>query len=63
MPDAYVVCPLVSLSDKDQAKAATAEAERLAAGEFSDFTVAVLHGQMSSARQVPGDGAVRVWRG
>ncbi len=46
---AYVVCPLVSLSDKDQAKAATAEAERLAAGEFSDFTVAVLHGQMSSA--------------
>ncbi len=46
---AYVVCPLVSLSEKDQAKAATAEAERLAVGEFRDFTVEVLHGQMSSA--------------
>ncbi len=46
---AYVVCPLVSESEKDQAKAATVEAERLARGEFADFTVEVLHGQMPSA--------------
>ena len=46
---AFVVCPLVSESEKDQAKAATVEAERLARGEFADFTVEVLHGQMPSA--------------
>jgi ATP-dependent DNA helicase RecG len=46
---AYVVCPLVSDSGKDRAKAATAEADRLAAGELRDFAVEVLHGQMSSA--------------
>ncbi len=46
---AYVVCPLVSESEKEEAKAATSEAERLARGEFSDFTVEVLHGQMPSA--------------
>jgi ATP-dependent DNA helicase RecG len=46
---AFVVCPLVSESEKDQAKAATVEGERLARGEFADFTVAVLHGQMPSA--------------
>ncbi|MFN8151934.1 MAG: ATP-dependent DNA helicase RecG [Solirubrobacterales bacterium] len=46
---AYVVCPLVSTSEKAQAKAATAEAERLAAGELRDFDVEVLHGQMPPA--------------
>ena len=46
---AYVVCPLVSESEKDQAKAATAEGERLAAGELRDFEVEVLHGQMPAA--------------
>ena len=46
---AYVVCPLVAESEKDQAKAATVEAGRLATGEFRDFAVEVLHGQMSSA--------------
>ena len=46
---AYVVCPLVAESEKDQAKAATVEARRLATGEFRDFAVEVLHGQMSSA--------------
>ena len=46
---AFVVCPLVSESEKDQAKAATVEAERLARGELADFTVEVLHGQMPSA--------------
>jgi ATP-dependent DNA helicase RecG len=46
---AYVVCPLVEESEKLQGRAAEVEAERLAAGEFRDFSVAVLHGQMSSA--------------
>ncbi len=46
---AYVVCSLVSTSEKAQAKAATAEAERLAGGEFRDFEVEVLHGQMPTA--------------
>ena len=46
---AFVVCPLVSESDKLQARAATAEAEALAAGELRDFSVGLLHGQMSSA--------------
>ena len=45
---AYVVCPLVSESEVLQARAATAEAERLATGEFKDFEVALIHGQMSS---------------
>ena len=45
---AYVVCPLVSTSEKDQAKAATVEAQRLAAGELRGIEVGVLHGQMPS---------------
>jgi len=46
---AYVVCPLVSASEKDQAKAATVEAERLVGGELRGFKVEILHGQMPSA--------------
>jgi len=46
---AFVVCPLVSESEKVQGKAAEAEADRLAAGELSGFRVGVLHGQMPSA--------------
>ncbi len=45
---AYVVCPLVSDSEAIEAKAAEAEAKRLAHGEFRDFRVALLHGQMTS---------------
>jgi len=45
---AYVVCPLVSDSEKLRAKAAAVEAERLRAGELRDFSVGLLHGQMSS---------------
>ena len=45
---AYVVCPLVSDSEKLQAKAAGAEAERLRKREFADFEVGLLHGQMTS---------------
>ena len=45
---AFVVCPLVSDSEAIEAKAAEAEAKRLAKGELRDFRVALLHGQMSS---------------
>jgi ATP-dependent DNA helicase RecG len=45
---AYVVCPLVADSEKLQAKAAAAEAERLRAGELAGFRVGLLHGQLSS---------------
>jgi ATP-dependent DNA helicase RecG len=48
---AYVVCPLVSESEKLQARAANAEAARLASGELAGFQVDVLHGQMPSARK------------
>jgi ATP-dependent DNA helicase RecG len=64
---AYVVCPLVSDSEKLQAKAAAAEAERLAAGELAGFQVALLHGQMPArakaeamGRFVAGDADVLV---
>ncbi len=50
---AYVVCPLVEQVDRAsrggeqlQAKAAAEEAERLRTGEFADFEVGLLHGQM-----------------
>jgi ATP-dependent DNA helicase RecG len=54
---AYVVCPLVSESDDARAgdsatrlmaRAAEAEAKRLAAAELRDFRLALLHGQMPS---------------
>jgi ATP-dependent DNA helicase RecG len=48
---AYVVCPLVEESEKTQGRAAEVEAERLRAGEFRDFAVGVIHGQMSSAEK------------
>jgi ATP-dependent DNA helicase RecG len=40
------VCPLVSESEALQARAATAEFERLQATELADFRVVLLHGQM-----------------
>jgi ATP-dependent DNA helicase RecG len=43
---AFVVCPLVSESEALNARAATAEYERLKAGELADFEVVLLHGQM-----------------
>ncbi|OLE35197.1 MAG: hypothetical protein AUG48_11415 [Actinobacteria bacterium 13_1_20CM_3_68_9] len=48
---AYVVCPLVEQRAgraKLEAKAAAEEAERLRAGEFRDFEVGLLHGQMAA---------------
>jgi ATP-dependent DNA helicase RecG len=48
---AFVVCPLVEESEQLQARAATAEFERLRAGdgEFRDFSVELLHGQLRPA--------------
>ncbi len=45
---AYVVCPLVEDKGKVEAKAATAEYERLQAEELHDMRVGLLHGQMPS---------------
>jgi ATP-dependent DNA helicase RecG len=46
---AFVVCPLVEESELLQARAATAEFERLRSGELHDFQVVLLHGQMRFA--------------
>ncbi|HEU4659013.1 MAG TPA: ATP-dependent DNA helicase RecG [Capillimicrobium sp.] len=43
---AFVVCPLVEESEQLQARAATAEYERLKRTELADFEVVLLHGQM-----------------
>jgi ATP-dependent DNA helicase RecG len=48
---AFVVCPLVSESEALNARAATAEYERLKAGELVDFEVVLLHGQMRSSEK------------
>jgi ATP-dependent DNA helicase RecG len=48
---AFVVCPLVSESEKVAGRAAEVEAERLRAGELRDFRVGLLHGQMHSAEK------------
>ena len=44
---AFVVCPLVEESEALEARAATAEYERLARTEFKDFRVVLLHGRMT----------------
>src|SRR5207342_563010 len=48
---AFVVCPLVSESDKQPGKAAAVEAQRLRAGEVRGFEVGLLHGQMPPAEK------------
>ena len=45
---AYVVCPLVEDKGKVEAKAATAEYERLQAEELAGLRLGLLHGQMPS---------------
>ncbi len=45
---AYVVCPLVEDKGKVEAKAATAEYERLQAEELRGLRVGLIHGQMKS---------------
>jgi ATP-dependent DNA helicase RecG len=54
---AYVVCPLVEGSEKLEAKAATEEAEGLRTGEFRDFNVALIHGQMPAREKSAAMGA------
>jgi ATP-dependent DNA helicase RecG len=56
---AYVVCPLVEGSPKVEAKAATEEAERLAAEELAGLRVGLLHGQMPAAEK---EAAMRSFR-
>jgi ATP-dependent DNA helicase RecG len=46
---AFVVCPLVEESDVLQARAATAEFERLRTGELEGFEVVLMHGQLRPA--------------
>ncbi|MCW2984378.1 MAG: ATP-dependent helicase RecG [Conexibacter sp.] len=48
---AFVVCPLVSESEALNARAATAEYERLKTGELAAFEVVLLHGQMRPAEK------------
>ncbi len=48
---AYVVCPLVEESAELQARAATAECERLRVGELRDFRLELLHGQLRPAEK------------
>lgn len=47
----YLVCPLIEESDKIAAKAATREAEELAATHFSDVRVGLLHGRIKGAEK------------
>ena len=54
---AFVVCPLVSESELLQARAATAEFERLRAGEFQDFRVVLMHGQLAGGAKQEAMGA------
>jgi len=46
---AFVVCPLVEVSEKLPGKAAGEEAERLRRGPLRDFQVGLLHGCFPSA--------------
>ncbi len=45
---AFVVCPLVSESEVLQARAATAEFERLRTGELREYRVVLMHGQLAA---------------
>ena len=48
---AYVVCPLVDVSETMLARAAEAEAERLRGAELRDFRVGCLHGRLKPAER------------
>jgi len=47
----FVICPLVSESDKLGVKSATAEAERLRREVFPKLSIGLLHGKMSGAEK------------
>jgi ATP-dependent DNA helicase RecG len=53
----FVVCPLVEESEALQARAATAEAERLSRTEFRELRLELIHGQMASRRKAAAMGA------
>ena len=55
---AYVVCPLVEDKGKVEAKAATAEFERLQAEELAGLRLGLLHGQLPVDGEGGGDGRV-----
>jgi ATP-dependent DNA helicase RecG len=48
---AFIICPLVEASDGSEAKAATAEFERLQSGVFRDLRLGLLHGKMKSGEK------------
>jgi ATP-dependent DNA helicase RecG len=54
---AFVVCPLVEESEALQARAAVAEYERLRDGEFADFRVVLMHGQLKAREKQEAMGA------
>ncbi|TEB14121.1 ATP-dependent DNA helicase RecG [Pelotomaculum sp. FP] len=47
----YIVCPLVEESEKVDLQAATDIAEKLAAGEFRNYRVRLLHGRMKAGEK------------
>jgi len=48
---AYVVCPLIEVSETRLARAAAEEAERLRSGELSGYRVGLLHGRLKAAER------------
>jgi ATP-dependent DNA helicase RecG len=48
---AYVVCPLIEESETSRARAAEAEAERLAKAELRGYRIACLHGRLRPAER------------
>jgi ATP-dependent DNA helicase RecG len=48
---AYVVCPLIEVSETRLARAAEAEAERLRRAELSGYRVGLLHGRLGAAER------------
>ncbi len=57
---AYVVCPLVEESERVQARSASEERDRLAAGELSGLRIGLLHGQMAAKDK---EAAMEAFRG
>jgi ATP-dependent DNA helicase RecG len=48
---AYVVCPLIETSETRSARAAEAEAERLANAELAGYRIGLMHGRLKSAER------------
>src|SRR5258707_1327274 len=48
---AYVVCPLIAVSETRLARAAEAEAERLRRAELSNYRIGLLHGRLKPAER------------